>query len=62
MKKLVTAFCLLTFLTACSSGSESTEEIIIVDNPSTSNNTEENVKDGTLYTKKDENEDEKNNE
>ncbi|MGD6774441.1 hypothetical protein [Sutcliffiella horikoshii] len=62
MKKLVTAFCLLTFLTACSSGSESTEEIIIVDNPSTSNNTEENVKDGTLYTKKDEDEDEKNNE
>ncbi|MGD6872646.1 hypothetical protein ACQCU1_10645 [Sutcliffiella horikoshii] len=56
MKKLVTAFCLLTFLTACSSGSESTEEIIIVDNPSTSNNTDENVKDGTLYTKKDEDE------
>ena len=54
MKKLVLALCLLTLLTACSSGSESTEEIIIVDNPDTSNSTDENVKDGTLYTKKNE--------
>ncbi len=53
MKKLFVAFCLLSLLTACSSASDTTEEIIIVDNPSTSNGEiEENTKDGTLYTKK----------
>ncbi|WP_339146976.1 MULTISPECIES: hypothetical protein [unclassified Sutcliffiella] len=53
MKKLLISFCLLTLLTACSSASDTTEEIIIVDSPSTPNGEpEENAKDGTLYTKK----------
>ncbi|MCG1022286.1 membrane lipoprotein lipid attachment site-containing protein [Sutcliffiella horikoshii] len=53
MKKLFIAICLLSLLTACSSASDTTEEIIIVDSPSTSNGEpEENAKDGTLYNKK----------
>lgn len=59
MKKIFLTFCLISLLTACSSASDTTEEIIIVDSPGTSNDeTNENSKDGTLYTKKKDKEEE----
>ncbi|MCM3619213.1 membrane lipoprotein lipid attachment site-containing protein [Sutcliffiella horikoshii] len=60
MKKLLVAFCFLSLLTACSSSSDTTEEIIIVDTPDTKEHSSENpdnAKDGTLYMKE-KNEDE----
>ncbi|KMJ60218.1 hypothetical protein AB685_05165 [Bacillus sp. LL01] len=54
MKKLFVVFCLLSLLTACSSASDTTEEIIIVDPPNSESESRDNAKDGTLYTKKNE--------
>ncbi|QFT89949.1 hypothetical protein FIU87_14890 [Bacillus sp. THAF10] len=53
MNKLFFGFFLVAFLTACSPGVNSTEEVIIVDPPPESQKSaDENTKDGTLYTKK----------
>lgn len=52
MNKLFFGFFLVAFLTACSPGVNSTEEVIIVDATRIPKSADENTKDGTLYTKK----------